>query len=111
MKLAPVAGQHPPIEIKRKIARISSCKGGSVCMSDETIRLVEADQTASERMVTNGVRANGSRVFTIEFTGRKLYELLNQLEANAVASQHYTEVSRCVLMAEYMREQAKSQGY
>jgi hypothetical protein len=64
-----------------------------------------------ERVSSNGIRANGCKVFSIDFTGRKVYELLKQLEDTAVQSDHYLEVMRCVLTAEYIREQAKAQGY
>lgn len=80
-------------------------------MSMEDLRLIENEETAAERVTSNGIRANGSKVFSIEFTGRKVYELLKELEDTALRSDHYIEVARCVLMAEYIRDQAKTQGF
>jgi hypothetical protein len=60
---------------------------------------------------TAGIRANGNKVFEIEFTGQKLYELLRILEERALESEHYFKVEQSVLMANYIRTQAKEQGF
>jgi len=64
-----------------------------------------------ETCSSNGIRANHGKLFTLEFTGKRLYELLNILEERACRSDHYHEVRKCVDMAQYIRALARAQGF
>ncbi len=69
------------------------------------------DAEEQDRLRAQGVSANRKAIFTIEFTSKRLYRLLQCLEDRAVRAEHYHEVEELVEMAIYIRNQAKEQGW
>jgi hypothetical protein len=70
------------------------------------------DATAElETLVTNGIQHNRTRPFHVKFTGKEIYELISLLEQRALKSECYLDVRQAVYFAEFVREQAKKQGF
>ena len=60
---------------------------------------------------TAGIRANGSKEFTVKCDGRTWYEILHVLEQEAIKADSYTVVRHCVLLQDELFEQLKRQGF
>jgi len=68
-------------------------------------------QSPEEVWGTRGKRANNAQLFKVAFSGAEIYALVHFLEEEALHSEDYLKVRKCVLMAEKLRERAKEQGF
>lgn len=62
-------------------------------------------------LITEGVRANGSRLFRLELDGWAWYDLLRFLESGAEAGGPYLQLRQAVLFSECIRSQLQTQGF
>lgn len=67
------------------------------------------DPDLHDKVRAVGAASNRRSIYTIEFTHRKLYRLLNILEDRAVKADHYSEVEDLCEMVRYIRQQAEEE--
>jgi hypothetical protein len=60
---------------------------------------------------TQGIKANGCKVFSVRLTGQEVYRLLSLLESDALSAQAYVACRQAVYFAESIREQVHKQGF
>jgi len=71
----------------------------------------DAPRRDYEKFRSEGIRANGGKVFTVAFTGKHAYELLHLLENVALRGESYLDICEAVQHAEYIRERLREQGF
>jgi hypothetical protein len=78
---------------------------------DEQSRKLTIETSVKPESLASHSLHNPDQSFTIEFSGRQVYELLELLEKRALEETSYLRVRQAVAFAEAIRQKVQGQGF